>query len=161
MLLMQRDAELPLRCIYCNEAADPGKLHRLSYLNIWLQLAMLVAFVLLRLLALIPILILILVFRKTVKIKIPLCNQHRKRRFWLGIIAVGLLLLAILVAFLVIRSGDYAGPALIVSFALLAAAMLFAVLRGQLLRINKMTPDLIKLRGAKAKYLDSLPEHSG
>ncbi len=43
-VVMQRNAELPGRCIQCNALAQPGKLRRVIYLNIWLQLVMLAPF---------------------------------------------------------------------------------------------------------------------
>lgn len=161
LLFMKRDAQLPPRCINCNKEAVPGKVHRIHYLNFWLQLAMLIAFILVNVFAIIPILILMLLFRKTAKIKIPLCRKHHTRRFWITLVTVGSLVLSILIAVISIRTVHYQDPALLASILLFVTAMILALVRGQLLRVNKIDKEVIIFKGAKKPFLDSLPEVSG
>lgn len=67
LLVMRRGAELPGRCIYCNEKAELGKKRRILYLNIWLQIIMIFLFLAFNVFALIPILIVTWIFRKSAK----------------------------------------------------------------------------------------------
>jgi hypothetical protein len=57
LMVMRKGVDMPGRCIHCNENAAAGKPRCIFYLNIWLQIAMLVLFLVFNFLALIPILI--------------------------------------------------------------------------------------------------------
>jgi len=91
LIVMRKGGDLPGRCILCNEIAEPGKPRRIIYLNIWLQIAMLVLFLVFNVLALIPIIIVSLIFRKTAKVGIPVCGEHRRKRLWITLTTFSLL----------------------------------------------------------------------
>ena len=159
LLVMQKGAELPARCILCNAAADRTKTRRVFYLNTWLQVAMLVAFLLTRGLALLPILIVSLVFRKSAKIGIPLCAFHWRRRFWTTLTTLALLFAAIGVGLVAAVEADFQGALFFVALVIFVAAFALAMVRGQMLRAKKIDKTTVILKGAKPPFLDSLPQY--
>ena len=160
-VVMQRNAELPGRCIQCNELAEPGKSRRILYLNIWIQLAMLALFLVFNVLALLPIIIVSLIFRKTAKVRIPVCERHRRKRFGLTMVTVVLLIASVVIVVIGLRVPGIDGAIFMVAAAIFVVAFLLAVVRGQLLKAKKIDKEMLILKGAKAPFLDSLPEYSG
>jgi amino acid transporter len=160
-IVMQRNAELPGRCIQCNAAVKPGKTRRIYYLNIWLQIVMLTLFLVFNLLALLPIIIVSLIFRKTAKLQIPVCERHRRKRFWITATAVVLLAASIAIGVIAARVSGNGEVIFMVAAAMFAVAFVLAVVRGQLLRAKKIDKEMLILKGAKLPFLDSLPEYSG
>ena len=160
-VVMQRNAELPGRCIQCNALAQPGKPKRIIYLNIWLQLVMLVLFLVFNVLALLPIIIVSLIFRKSAKVRIPVCEKHRRTRFWITTAAVVLLIASVAIAVIAARPTGYGQAIFMVSAVMFVVAFVLAVIRGQLLKAKKIDKERLILKGAKAPFLNSLPEYSG
>lgn len=160
LLVMQKNAELPGRCIYCNEKAVLSSKKRILYLNIWLQIALVLLFVAFNVLALIPILIIILIFRKSAKIKIPVCQKHRKRRLWITLGTVTVLLISISFGFLSVKNTGYQEAFLIVGLGVFVVAFILAIIRGQLLKAKKIDSEVIIFKGARSPFLDSLPEYA-
>ena len=161
LVVMQRGAEFPDRCIHCNEVAEPGKEVRIHYLNIWLRLALIVFFLAFNVFALIPILIISRIFRKTAKLKIPLCQKHRRKRFWITVATVVLLIASIALSVISAKGYGYDDATFQISVVIFIVAFILAVVRGQLLRAKKIDQQLMIFRGAKPPFLDSLPEYSG
>lgn len=160
LLVMRKSAELPGRCIYCNEKTPLSNKKRILYLNIWLQIALVLLFVAFNVLALIPILIIILIFRKSAKIKIPVCQRHRKRRFWITFVTVTVLLISISFGFLSMKGTSYQEAFLIVSLGVFVVAFIMAIIRGQLLKAKKIDSEVMIFKGARSPFLDSLPEYA-
>ena len=160
-IVMQRNAELPGRCIQCNALAEPGKSRRILYLNIWIQLAMLALFLVFNVLALLPIIIVSLIFRKTAKVRIPVCERHRRKRFGLTMVTVVLLIASVVIVVIGLRVPGIDGAIFMVAAAIFVVAFLLAVVRGQLFKAKKIDKEMLILKGAKSTYLDSLPEYSG
>ena len=160
-VVMQRNAELPERCIQCNALAQPGKSRRVIYLNIWLQLVMLALFLVFNVLALLPIIIVSLIFRKSAKVRIPVCEKHRRKRFLLTTAAVVLLIASVALAVIAARISGSGEAIFMVAAAIFVVAFVLAVIRGQLIRAKKIDEERLILKGAKSPFLDSLPEYSG
>ncbi|MCP4765006.1 MAG: hypothetical protein GY875_01915 [Gammaproteobacteria bacterium] len=160
-VVMQRNAELPDRCIHCNALAEPGKLRRVIYLNIWIQLVMLVLFLVFNVLALLPIIIVSLIFRKTAKVKIPVCQKHQRRRLRITMASFVLLTVSIVLAVVAARVSLYQNSIFMIAAAIFIVAFVFAIIRGQLLKAKKIDKERLILKGAKSPFLDSLPEYSG
>jgi hypothetical protein len=160
-IVMQRKAELPGRCIQCNALAEPGKSRRIYYLNIWIQLAMLALFLVFNVLALLPIIIVNFIFRKSAKVRIPVCARHRRKRFWITTTTVVLLIASVVIAVIAARVSRYGEAMFMVAAALFVVAFVLAIVRGQMLKAKKIDKEMLILKGAKSTYLDSLPEYSG
>ena len=161
LIVMRKGADMPGRCIHCNENAEPGKPRRILYLNTWLQIAMLVLFLVFNVLALIPIFIVSLIFRKTTKIKIPVCQKHRRKRLWITMITVVLLTASIVFGVIAARVSSYQGTIFMIAAVIFVVAFLLAIIRGQLLRAKKIDREIVILKGAKPPFLDSLAEYPG
>ncbi len=161
LIVMRKGVDMPGRCIHCNENAAAGKPRRIFYLNIWLRIAMLVLFLVFNVLALIPILIVSLVFRKTAKVKIPICQKHRRKRLWITMITVFLLIASVVLGVIAAKVSLYQDTIFMVAAAIFAVAFLLAIIRGQLLRAKKIDEELVILKGAKSPFLDSLAEYPG
>jgi hypothetical protein len=134
LIVMRKGADLPGRCILCNEIAESGKPRRILYLNIWLQITMLVLFLVFNVLALIPILIVSFIFRKVAKVKIPVCGNHRRKRLRITLITVTLLAVSIVLGVMAARISLYQGPIFMIAAAIFVGAFVLAIIRGQLLR---------------------------
>jgi len=161
LIVMRKGGDLPGRCILCNEIAEPGKPRRIIYLNIWLQIAMLVLFLVFNVLALIPIIIVSLIFRKTAKVGIPVCGEHRRKRLWITLTTFSLLAASIGLAVMAARIPMYQGPIFMIAAVIFVGAFVLAIIRGQLLRAKKIDKETVTLKGAKSPFLDSLPVYPG
>ena len=160
LLVMQKGAELPGRCIYCNQKAELSNKRRILYLNVWLQIAVVLLFVVFNVLALIPILIIFLIFRKSAKIRIPICLDHRNKRLSITLATLGVLLVSIVFGFLSVKNSGYQEIYLALSLGVFAMAFLLAVIRGQLLKAKKIDANMMVFKGARQPFLDSLPEYA-
>ncbi len=161
LIVMRKGVDMPGRCIYCNGTAEPGKPRRILYLNIWLQIAMLLLFLVFNVLALIPILIVSLIFRKTAKVRIPVCGKHRRKRLWMTVTTVTLLAASIGLGVMAARDSAYQDSIFLIAAAIFVVAFVLAIIRGQLLRAKKIDKEIVILKGAKPPFLDSLPEYPG
>jgi len=159
ILVMLRDAELPHRCIYCNEETSLTKRRQILYLNPWLQLLVVVLFLLFNILALVPIIIIFLIFRKKAKIDIPVCGEHWKKRVLLVSATLLALLASIGLAIVAAGGGSSSEYLLIASLSTFVVAAILSVITGQLLRSKLIDKELIMLKGAKPPFLDSLPDY--
>jgi hypothetical protein len=160
LLVMRNSAELPDRCIYCNKIAELSKKRRILYLNIWLRIVLILLFLAFNFLALIPILIIVLIFRKSAKIKIPICQNHRKKRLLITLASVTVLLISIGFSFLAVKGSGYQESYFMVSLGVFLVAFVLAIIRGQLLRAKKIDTEVMIFKGARSPFLDSLPEYA-
>jgi hypothetical protein len=156
-LVMLKDAKLPDRCIYCNASTQTVKRRRIFYLNIWLQIILVMLFLVFNVLALLPILIVALVFRKSVVIDIPVCDRHWRHRVILTLTTLLLLMVALALAVLLVEVEQFQKMLLSLSLVCLFLSILFALVTGRMLRASKIDADLAILKGAKKPFLDSLP----
>jgi len=160
-IVMRKGADMPGRCILCNETTEPGKPRRILYLNIWLQIVMLMLFLVFNVLALIPIFIVSLIFRKTAKVRIPVCDKHRRKRLWVTLTTITLLAAAIALGVVAARVPMYQGPIFWTAAAIFVGAFVLAIIRGQMLSAKKIDKETVILKGAKPPFLDSLPQYPG
>ena len=160
LIVMQKGAELPGRCIYCNRKAELSKKRRILYLNIWLQIAVVLLFVAFNVLALIPILIIVLIFRKSAKIGIPICQEHRNKRLSITLATLTVLVVSVGFGFLSVKNTGYQEIYLALSLGIFVMAFVLAVIRGQLLKAKKIDANMMVFKGARQPFLDSLPEYA-
>jgi hypothetical protein len=161
LIVMRKGAALPGRCILCNAVAETGKPRRILYLNVWLQIVMLLLFLAFNVLALIPIIIVSLIFRKTARVGIPVCGEHRRKRLWITIATVTLLAASIGFGVMAARIPLYQGPIFTVAALIFIVAFVLAIIRGQLLKAKKIDKETVILKGAKPPFLDALPQYPG
>lgn len=158
-LVIRRDAELPDRCIYCNVPTRLVKRRRLFYLNIWLQIILVLLLVVFNVLALIPVLIVLLIFRKSIVLDIPVCPVHWRRRIYLTVSTLLLLTASLALAFLSIDIRQHQEVLLGLSLGCFFLSIVMAAVTGRMLRASKIDADVAILKGAKKPFLDSLPEY--
>jgi len=161
LIVMRKGVDLPSRCILCNEVTEPGKSKRIYYLNIWLRIVLVALLLVFNVLALIPILIVSLIFRKTAKVRISLCEKHRHKRLWITITTITLLAASIALGVVAAKVFLYQGTIFMIAGLVLAGAFVLAIIRGQLLRAKKIDKEILILKGAKPPFLDSLPQYPG
>jgi len=161
LIVMRKGADMPGRCILCNEAVETGKPRRILYLNIWIQVVLLVLFLIFNVLALLPILIVSLIFRKSAKVRIPVCDKHRRKRLWITLATFTLLATSIVLGVMAARTPMYQGPIFWIAALIFIGAFVLAIVRGQLLRAKKIDKEIVILKGAKPPFLDSLPQYPG
>ncbi len=160
LLVLRPDADLPDRCITCNQSAERVRQRSIIYAYHWGAIVLIVVL----LLAFLPIgLLVALLLRKRAQVTYGLCPRHRRMRFKLGAAAVAFMLLAIVVVFalgsgiLIADSGLLVG----VSVSSFAIALILALIRGQPVRGKKITDEYWVLKGPRAPFLESLPKFKG
>jgi len=158
-IVIPKNAELPDRCIYCNEATRLRKDRRIYYLNPWLQIALLLLFLVFNILAVIPIIIVILIFRKSGKISIPVCRHHWRKRLILTATTLGALAVSIALSFASIEFREYQEQLLAIGVGMFIFSTILAIVLGQMLKAKKINSEVMVLKGARPAFLNSLPEY--
>ena len=158
LLIMDRDSTLPDRCVKCNAPADGFQVKKdLYYYSTTLTVVSLVLFFIIGILIIIPLLI----FRKHVKIKVGLCERHRKRRRNLLWMSGGFLVLtvaAFLVSSLVDNAIiDFAIPFAIGGFSFLLCLFFLAAANISLFA-KKIDDQHLWIKGINADFLQKFPE---
>jgi hypothetical protein len=148
LLVMERGAELPARCVRCNAPANERIAKTLYWHNPWLYL-LLVAWVLYLLTA--------LVTRKRARIAAPLCPQHLKRRrawitgSWTAVVA------SIVVTYAVAGGSSDREWLYVPCAVAFIGGLVTAVLAHRIL-VPKRIDDLhVWLKGAAPEFLNSVP----
>ena len=152
-LVMTVGAQLPARCSRCNEVASEPPIRRKLYWHpSWVYIFVLVNIIIYAIVA--------FAIRKKAAIEVPLCDEHRKRR-WMFIAASWLMvLLSIAMLFVAIngRDGTAAGLA---SIGLFFAGVILGVWKGTLVRAKKIDDRYVWVSGCGPAFLSSLPEWHG
>lgn len=151
-LVMRREAQLPDRCIKCNEPAYGGRLKRkLSWHHPALYLLILVALLLYLLIA--------LIVRKTATVEIPLCERHlakRRRDLWISWTTV---LAGLGGFFLAVAFND--GVFALLGSVLLLVGVIYTVIATRLVVPTRIDESYVWLTSVNADYLSSLPTFPG
>ena len=147
LLMLDRDAMLPPRCVKCNAPEAGRKRLALSWHPPWVFLLILGG--------LLVYVIVALIVRKSAKLEVGLCDAHRRRRRSFMLLGTALLLLGIGGCFAGIGND---GPALtLTGVALFLIALGVLAFSARLLTPARIDEQLVQLKGASAVYLDSLP----
>ncbi|TNF98857.1 MAG: hypothetical protein EP297_07050 [Gammaproteobacteria bacterium] len=154
LLIIDKDTELPDRCIKCNQPAHGyRKRKRLDYYH---PIA-LIAIILLIFIFWPVALILALIFRRSVTIEYGLCIKHRRRLLTLALSALGLLILSIIGAIASVRVGTQAEILLPVSITAFLLALIPAMLHAYFLRSGKIDTSFIRIKGTGKAFRQSFP----
>ena len=150
VLVMGRQAELPKRCIKCNDEPAPYWLTRqLSYHSPVIFLTLLVGGPLLYLLC-------ALATRRQAKVKVPICAHHRVRRGYHFMWAWGTAVLSGLCFWVGWdRGGDWPFALSAISF---CAFLGFAIYLSRVVVPVGIDKEYVRLRGIHPAYLRMLPD---
>jgi hypothetical protein len=154
-LVIDRDTELPDRCIKCNlPAGGYRKRKRLYYYH-----PIALVFIILLIFIFWPVaLILALILRRSAMIEYGLCPRHRKQHLAFAFSSIGLLLLSVVSALFSIQQGMQAETLLLLSLATFLLALLPAFLHGIYLRSGKIDQSFIRIKGTGKLFRDSFPQ---
>src|SRR6185503_10665153 len=149
-LVMVHEADLPDRCVKCNEPADLPSKPRRVYWHHW-------AVYLVILLNIVIYAIVALIVRKKAVVAPGLCTRHKTRRAvaltvgWVGFAG----------SFALMFAGFSASidPAFgLLGLLLLLVAMIGLVIAGRIVYATRIDDDYVYLKGCKPAFLDSLPQ---
>lgn len=149
-IVMPVDATLPDRCVKCNAPpAEPTRTRTIYWHHPAIYLVVLVNIIIYAIVA--------YAVRKTIKLEVPLCTAHKKRRrnaillAWTGVIASFVLPIAF-------GSGENSGTWVLVCVLMFFVSCLVGIFGSRLLYGKKIDADEARLGGAGREFLDSLPE---
>jgi len=148
ILVMSRQANLPARCIKCNIPEKQFRLKRkLTYIHPAWYVLILLNFVI--------FIIVALFVQRSATVYLPLCPEHRKRRWmWVGITWLTFLsAVALAVAGVAYESLVWA----LVGLGLLLISLAFLVIAVPTVTSKYITSDFLWVRGSGPKYLSQLP----
>ena len=155
VLITLVDAEMPHRCIKCNEPADePTKKRKVYWHHGALYLLILINALIYAIVA--------LVVRKKALVSAGLCTEHKKRRRnalifgWTGTI-VGLVLMGHGLGSGSSGSGVEALVGILTILVSIIAGMIF----GRIIYAKKIDKTYVRLKGCGVAFLDSLPQFTG
>lgn len=150
VVIRREGGELPNCCIKCNGAVAVRKTTRLSYLNPW--------FYLLFFINILVLLIVGLIFQKSARVDIPLCDMHHRRNRRFVLVMWGLFWAAVLgmMAAGAAQKGELIGVILVLLLVLAIVAI-----GGRLVYARKIDKEFVWIRGAGPDYLARLPEFRG
>lgn len=144
-----KDVIWPSRCFKCNAATSNRKKMRLSYVNPWVYLSLLIN--------ILVTLVLVLIFQKKFVIELPLCDAHlRKRKQFLifqWIFLAGTMTL--------IGAGVAFDKPLMLTISMLCfLIVILTAIFSRIAFIAKLKKDTLWIRGAGRPFLESLNEYN-
>ena len=152
VLVMRREAELPDRCVKCNEPAEAPKLKRkLTWHHPALYLIIFVALLIYAIVA--------MVIRQTATVEIGLCERHRSRRKQNILITIVALLLSVAAFAVSINVSD--GMYALAGLALLLGGTIYGIVSIRVITPSKIDSSFVWIRGITPDYLNLLPQWPG
>jgi len=143
------EMEWPARCFKCNEPTEAKKTTKLTYINPWIYLSILITVIL--------TIVLALIYRKKFVLEMPLCAKHLKRR------KNALLIQWIIVGAILLFIGGQilTGNDMFIIFSIVAVlALVISTMFSRLAFASKYKNGELWIRGGGKKFLDSLPKLS-
>jgi hypothetical protein len=150
ILVMAKVARLPYRCVRCNEPATNLLKRTLSWHTPWIYV----------LLAVSPLIYIIvaLIIRKTAKIEVPLCDEHRAKRSRGLLIALGISLTGIALCFTPAFLGqDWVGLLVLTGVVTILGGLIFGLIASQTVVPQKIDETHVWLKKISPVYLAELP----
>jgi hypothetical protein len=151
VLVMDRDAELPPRCVKCNRPESVRVLRKLSWHSPWMYLLIFAGLLVYAIVA--------VIVSKRAPVNIGVCAEHQKRRQLYSWIAWGSFAGSIFsfVGSGVLDSGGLVG----LGFLALLAAGVFCALAVRLVQPARIDDRQVRLKGVSREFLDSLSAFAG
>jgi hypothetical protein len=155
VLITLVNAEMPHRCIKCNEPADePTKNRKVYWHHSTLYLLILINALIYAIVA--------LAVRKKAIVNAGLCTEHKKRRRnalifgWTGTL-VGIVLMSYGLG----SGGSGGGSEALVGILLILASIIAGMIFARVVYAKKIDKTYVRLKGCGAAFLDSLPQFTG
>jgi hypothetical protein len=147
-VILDPDLEWPSRCFKCNKETSYKKEVKLTYVNPWLYLTILINVLITVILA--------MIFQKIFTVNLPICEEHRlkHRNFIIFQWSMVALFVAALAIGIVTESLVFAAVAILVFL-----IILFSGIFGRLAFAAKFKNGNIWVRGAGKDFLNSLPDY--
>ena len=149
-LVLTRDASLPDRCIKCNEPANGFRLKRHLHWHPSPYFILIVS----------PLIYIVvaLCVRKSARVEVGLCEQHRRHREkWMIICSVTAVAAIATMVMGFLNSGSYG----VLGFFILAFAAIAAVVTGRLIAATRIDKEYVWLKGCGREYLAEFSEWPG
>ena len=144
-----KECNWPNRCFKCNEQTNYKKKMKLSYVNPWIYITIL--------LNILITLILALIFQKRFDVDLPLCDKHVKTRK--NFILVQWALLATTIGVFIVGGMKNMSVLTLLGIFLSLIVILMAI-ASRLAYIAKLKHEKLWIRGAGRDFLDSLVEYT-
>jgi len=150
-LVMSKDAELPNRCIKCNQPASQRLKRKLTWHH--------PALYIIAPLALLIYLIVAMVVRKQATVLVPLCELHlaNRRRAVLITWAIFILAIASFAAAIFLSENTF----ILVGVVFIFAAIIYGVIALRVVAPSKIDEYYVWLTGISKGYLETLPQWPG
>ncbi len=152
-LVMQVDAALPHRCVKCNAPAGMPMKRKVFYwhhpaiyllLIFWIVIYVIVA----------------VIARKTLKLEVGICEEHRRtRRNALTIGVIGMF--GSIPAAIALGTLDQPGLALLVGIGGFIGFVIYLMIKARILYAKKIDADEARVGGCGEEFLASLPSYRG
>ncbi len=146
-VVYDQSVEWPSRCFKCNSDAPDRKSIKLTYVNPWIYLSILVT----------PILTIILaaIFQKRFELDLPMCDTHLQKRKRFVLIQWCLVaLLALLFGGSLVTGNEW----LVIAAVTLLLVLVVTAIAGRLLYVAKFKKDYLWVRGAGKEFVNSLQD---
>ena len=150
-LVMEVDARLPARCVRCNAPAETSMRQQTLY---WHHPAI----YLLLLFWVVIYVVVALIVRKSLKVEVGLCEEHRRaRRNSLTIGFVGLI--GSIPAAIALTKLGYPGAGALLGIFGFLGFLIYVLVKARILRVKKIDDDEARLGGCGEAFLASLPRY--
>lgn len=150
-LVMSKGAQLPDRCLKCNQPTSLRLKKRLTWHHPAIYILIFVA--------LLIYLIIALLLRKSATVELGLCEQHlakRRRNIWITWLLV---LLGFVGVFAGATNDDVSY--VLFGFLLLVVAIIYAIVAVKVVAPSKIDDNFVWLKGVNKEYLNELPAFPG
>lgn len=151
VLVMSKGAELPDRCVKCNQPTSRRLKKKLTWHHPALYILIFVA--------LLIYLIIAMILRKSATVQLGLCEEHLARRRRNIIITLSLVLLGFVGFFVGAMYEDFIY--VLIGFLLLIAAVIYALVAVKIVSASKIDDRFVWLTGVNKDYLNELPQFPG
>jgi hypothetical protein len=148
---------LPSRCVCCNRPASGVRIRTFYWYPPWIYALIIVPLILI---------LVSLVVRRTIRLEIPLCNEHeakRRKQVWIGW-AWGLSsILGMVLAVVLLNNNQEAmgGFLMLTSLISLVAALIVGQRNASILSIHRIGKETATFNRASPEYIASLPPWPG
>ena len=155
LLVLRKDAELPDRCIACNEPAEGRRWTQKFY---WHS----PVFYLLIIVNILIYVLVAVIVRKSAQLSLGICERHQRQRTTALIVGWTTFALAILGFVIATQLRDATvAVAIIASLALFFVGILYAIFRRQLVSPKRIDKNFVWLKGVNLDYVVEYPEWPG
>ncbi len=151
VLVMSKDAQLPNRCIKCNEPTNGRLKRKLTWHHPAIYILILIAWLV--------YLIVALIVRKRATVGVGLCEEHCAKRRKNLLITWSLVLLGVagFILAMIEEDGTYA----LIGALLLLSGIIYGIVFARIVAPSKIDDKFVWLKGVNKDYLNLLPQWPG